>query len=128
MPSSRIQNFSQNVLSSLINTAAAKGSMQARLCAGIMKNNSVLINKAVNQDRSYLRGISSCSLHAEIAAISSSSLETITRSIYFEASADSIDQAMSGFPAKLRIFFLGRRLLPPLAGIIAKILLLSIIF
>jgi len=71
MPSSRIQNFSQNVLSSLINTAAAKGSMQARLCAGIMKNNNVLINKAVNQDRSYLRGISSCSLHAEIAAISS---------------------------------------------------------
>mgnify|MGYP004154406287 CR=1 FL=1 len=70
MPSSRIQNFSQNVLSSLINTAS-KGTMQARLCAGVMKNNNVLINKAVNQDRSYLRGYASCSLHAEIAAISS---------------------------------------------------------
>ena len=69
MPSIRKNNFSQTILSSLINKAT-QGSMQSQLCAGIMKNN-VLINKAVNQNRTYLRGYSSCSLHAEVAAISS---------------------------------------------------------
>ena len=61
--------FSNNIISSLI-CAAKTGTMASRLCAGVLyNNNNNLVTKAVNQNRSCLRRTSSCSLHAEIAAL-----------------------------------------------------------
>ena len=50
-----------------------------------------------------------------VAAISLSSVETIQRSTYFDFSAISIDQAISGLPTRGRIFFRGKPSLSPLA-------------
>ena len=49
----------------------------------------------------------------EIFAISLSSVDTITLSIYLEPKAASIVHAISDLPVKLRMF--AKRLVPPLA-------------
>ena len=56
----------------------------------------------------------------EIFKISSSSLETITLSIYLLFKAASIVYAIRGLPHKSSTFLRGSLLLPPRAGIIAK--------
>ena len=56
--------------------------------------------------------------------ISSSSVETTNLLMYFDLTAASIEYAINGFPASNFIFFLGIPLLPPLAGMIAKIFIL----
>jgi len=65
--SNKIPNFSKQILSRLKENAQ-KSKMSARLSAGIIQNGN-LINCQTNQDRSYLRGVASCSMHAEKAAI-----------------------------------------------------------
>jgi hypothetical protein len=55
-----------------------------------------------------------------IAAVLSSSVDTITRSTYLDSSAAIIDQAIRGLPHIEAVFFPGKRLLPARAGIIAK--------
>ena len=52
-----------------------------------------------------------------IAAISLSSVYTITELKIFESRADSIVYAMSGLPANILIFFFGTRFEPPRAAI-----------
>src|SRR5690606_29982303 len=56
-----------------------------------------------------------------IDAISSSSVETITSSNNPHSSAASMEYAIIGLPRKSLIFFLGIRLLPPLAGMMARL-------
>src|ERR1041385_8343155 len=60
------------------------------------------------------------------AAISSSSVETITSSKRSELIAVSIGHAITGLPEKDLMFFREMRLLPPLAGIMARIFILEI--
>src|SRR5215510_1902621 len=55
-----------------------------------------------------------------LAAISWSSVETITRLIKGEPSACSMEYTINGFPPTLRIFFRGIDLDPPRAGINAR--------
>jgi len=57
-----------------------------------------------------------------IKAISSQSVETIVLSIYFDSFVEEMVQPINGLLYKGLIFFLGRPLLPPLAGIIASTL------
>jgi len=75
---------------------------------------------AVSFDREVGLFIVSALYCFEILSISSSSLVTITLSMYFELSPASILQDMSGFPPISSTFFLGNHLLPPRARIIAK--------
>lgn len=64
------------------------------------------------------KGVSAPELFAT-SAIAGSSVETTTRWNKPDLNALSIAQAIMGLPQKSLIFFLGRRLLPPLAGITA---------
>ena len=58
-----------------------------------------------------------------ISAISVSSVDTITWSKSLLDNAASMEYARIGFPQKSLIFFFGIRLLPPLAVIIANLLI-----
>jgi hypothetical protein len=60
------------------------------------------------------------------SAISSESVETMTRSIRLLASACSIDHAISGLPSSRRIFFPGNPLDPPRANINAIALIFNL--
>jgi hypothetical protein len=55
-------------------------------------------------------------------AISLSSVDTITSSNNSDPKATSIEYAIIGLPKKSLMFFLGIRLLPPLAGMIHRFL------
>jgi len=55
-----------------------------------------------------------------ISAISLSSVDTITRSMYLELSASSIVYEIKGLPPRNLIFFLGKPFDPPRAGIKAR--------
>src|SRR5258708_17510049 len=56
-----------------------------------------------------------------MAAISVSSVETITRVTLFDCKPAAIEYAINGKPAKLRMFLRGIPFEPPRAGIKAKI-------
>jgi len=58
-------------------------------------------------------------MDCDISAISLSSVDTITSLKHFELIAASIEYFIIGIPRNGLMFFLGIRLLPPLAGIIA---------
>ena len=67
-----------------------------------------------------MKGVSAPKLLAT-SAISSLSVETITRSIFFDSFAAAIEYAMRGKPQRSAMLFFGTPLDPPRAGIMAYI-------
>ena len=62
---------------------------------------------------------------AAISAISSLSVETITRSISLQDNAATIEKAIMGWPDRGRMFLPGTPLEPPRAGMIAQLAMIN---
>ena len=89
-------------------------------------NTSTVADTSVDKAEGRRKG-ASAPMSTAVWAMATLSVLTITCSKTLDFKADSIDHAIKGFPAISKRFFPGRRLLPPLAGIIAIYLFASAI-